>query len=338
MARKARIDAPGALHHIVIRGIERKAIFKDTQDYDNFLERLARIISESLTPCFAWALMKNHAHLLLKTGSMPISTLMRRLLTGYAQQFNRRHRRHGVLFQNRFKSFLCEEEPYLLELVRYIHLNPIRARIVKNFEELNTFPRTGHSVLVGKTKHQWQETDYVLSLFGDTLGQARRSYLAFVSKGLSMGRMPELVGGGLIRSVGGWSALKAIRAAGMRVMGDERILGSSEFVESVLEQANEAYERKTLATIKGLDLQRITDAVANYFQVDPDLIISSSRQRKVAQLRAIICALAVDHLRISGREVAHQMNLSPSAVSKLADRGRRDPITKEISKDIFESK
>ena len=118
MPRKSRIDAPGALHHIVLRGIERKAIFKDDLDYQNFLKRLGKVLTETSTSCHAWALMTNHVHLLLRTGTVPISTVMRKLLTGYAQQFNRRYRRHGHLFQNRYKSFLCEEDPYLLELVR----------------------------------------------------------------------------------------------------------------------------------------------------------------------------------------------------------------------------
>jgi REP element-mobilizing transposase RayT len=127
MPRKARIDAPGALHHIIIRGIERKAIFKDTADREIFFERCSGIISETETSCYAWVFMTNHIHMLLKTGLSPIATVMRRLLTGYAVSFNRRHRRHGHLFQNRYKSFLCEEQLYLKELVRYIHLNPLRA-------------------------------------------------------------------------------------------------------------------------------------------------------------------------------------------------------------------
>ena len=164
-------------------------------------------------------LMSNHVHLLFRTGNIPLSTIMRRLLTGYAQQFNRRHKRYGQLFQNRFKSFLCEEEPYLLELVRYIHLNPIRARMVKDLKGLNTYPKTGHSVLMGKIKNDWQDTDYVLKRFGKTLRDARKAYLTFVSKGLSKGRRADLVGGGLLRSVGGWSMLKALlrTAVGPRV-------------------------------------------------------------------------------------------------------------------------
>ena len=92
MPRKARIDAPGALHHIIIRGIERKAVFKDSADRDNFRERLGGIIKETETGCYAWVLMTNHIHLLLKTGLAPVATVMRRLLTGYAVSFNRRHR------------------------------------------------------------------------------------------------------------------------------------------------------------------------------------------------------------------------------------------------------
>ena len=110
MPRKARIDAPGALHHIIVRGIERKKIFYDDKDRDNFLQRLGNVLIETGTHCFAWALIPNHLHLLLKTGVTPIASVMRRVLTGYAVTFNRRHRRHGQLFQNRYKSILCQQD------------------------------------------------------------------------------------------------------------------------------------------------------------------------------------------------------------------------------------
>jgi putative transposase len=110
---------------IIVRGIERRKIFWDDVDRDSFIDRLGQVLAETHTDCFAWALIPNHVHLLLRSGLTPISTVMRRLLTGYAVQFNRRHRRHGHLFQNRYKSILFQEDPYLTELVRYIHLNPI---------------------------------------------------------------------------------------------------------------------------------------------------------------------------------------------------------------------
>ena len=148
MPREARLDAPGALHHIVVRGIERRKIFRDDSDRGDFLERLSAILGESRTPCYAWALMPNHFHLLLKTGQTPISTLMRRLLTGYAVSFNLRHRRSGHLFQNRYKSILCQEDSYLLELVRYIHLNPLRAKLVSSMKEFAGMP----GVIMGSIK------------------------------------------------------------------------------------------------------------------------------------------------------------------------------------------
>lgn len=140
-----------------MRGIERSKIFKDNIDRNNFLDRLGRIIQETKTRCFAWSLIPNHFYFLLKTGQVPIATVMRRLLTGYAVSYNKRHHWYGHLFQNRYKSILCQEDTYLLELVRYIHLNPIRANIVKDITALDKYPYTGHTVIMGKVKNDWQD-------------------------------------------------------------------------------------------------------------------------------------------------------------------------------------
>lgn len=139
---------------------------------------------------------------------------MRRLLSGYAISYNRRHRRHGHLFQNRYKSIICEEDPYLKELVRYIHLNPLRANIVENLAKLDSYRYCGHSVLMGKVKNDWQDRDYVLKWFGTKEGEAKRNYRQFVKKGIALGRCPELVGGGLIKSQGGGRQLRQCSALG----------------------------------------------------------------------------------------------------------------------------
>ena len=115
---------------------------------------------------------------------MPVAQLVRRLLTGYVVTFNRRHRRCGRLFQNRYKSILCQEDTYLLELVRYIHLNPIRAGIVKNLKSLDRYSYTGHSMIMGKRKISLQDTDSVLQLFGKNKFAARKKYRDFVDKGI----------------------------------------------------------------------------------------------------------------------------------------------------------
>ncbi len=136
MPRQSRLDFSGALHHIMGRGIERRAIFAGDEDRDDFLARLETLVKKESLFVYAWALMPNHFHLLVRTTKTPLSHAMRKLMSGYAGYFNRHHRRVGHVFQNRFKSILCEEETYFLELVRYIHLNPVRAGLVKSMDGL----------------------------------------------------------------------------------------------------------------------------------------------------------------------------------------------------------
>jgi REP element-mobilizing transposase RayT len=136
MPRQARIDAPGAVHHIIASGIERGEIFRDDEAREDFIERLGTLVAETRTRCLARALIPNRFHLFLKTGDEPIATVMRRLLTGYAAGHNRRHQRSGHLFQNRYKSILCQEDLYLKELVRYIHLNSLRSGLLQDMPAL----------------------------------------------------------------------------------------------------------------------------------------------------------------------------------------------------------
>ena len=127
MPRGPRLDAPGVLHHVMVRGLERRALFRDDRDRADFLRRVGAVAARRALTVYAWALLPNNVHLLVRTGTRPLARSMRSLLTGYAGAFNRRHHRAGHLFQNRYKSIVVEEEPYLLELTRYIHLNPLRA-------------------------------------------------------------------------------------------------------------------------------------------------------------------------------------------------------------------
>ena len=231
MPRQARIDAPGALHHIICRGLERKCIFRDDVDRDALLVRMAAVFQKTSTRCFAWAFIPNHFHLLLQSGTSPIATIMERVLTGYAGDFNRRHSRHGHVFQNRYKSILCQDDPYFLELVRYIYLNPIRAGIAKSMEELKGYRYCGHAQVLGVGMTPWQVTDEVLRRFDDKQQAAQQKYKVFVSEGIAQGKRPELTGGGLVRSAGGWQHLLSSRKYGEYRKGDERILGGSEFVD-----------------------------------------------------------------------------------------------------------
>jgi REP element-mobilizing transposase RayT len=137
MPRQARLDAPGIVQHVIIKGIESRQIFDDDRDRRDFITRMGNLSLEVETKMYAWVLMGNHVHILLRTGPKGLAKYMRRLLTGYAVTYNRRHSRCGYLFQDRYKSIVCDEDNYFTELVRYIHLNPLRAKVVLRYEATN---------------------------------------------------------------------------------------------------------------------------------------------------------------------------------------------------------
>jgi REP element-mobilizing transposase RayT len=323
MPRQARIDAPGGLHHIIVRGIEGKKIFHSDGDRKGFLDRLGEIVSETRTDCFAWALLPNHVHLLLRTGLSPISRVMSRLLTGYAVSFNRKYRRHGQLFQNRYKFILCQQERYLLELVRYIHLNPLRAGLVEDMHSLDQYPWSGHRGLVGKARHGWQNADYILALFAESRKLARKRYRSFVEQGISAGNRPDLIGGGLLRSAGGWRGLKEFRQAGIRVKGDERILGDSDFTEAVLKENEEQLERKYRLQAQGYDFERVLDRVAEVLSMAPGEIVSRGKSPKTVRGRSLLCYWANRELGMTSVEIAKRLHLCQSAVSRASARGEK---------------
>ena len=143
MPRGPRLDTEGALHHVMVRGLEARKIFLSDVDREDFVGRLGEVARSAGMTIYAWSLLSNHFHLLVRTGRESLSRVMRRVLTGYAVSFNQRHRRVGHLFQNRFKSILVEEEAYFHQLVHYIHLNPPRVRLVRDVAELDSWSWSG---------------------------------------------------------------------------------------------------------------------------------------------------------------------------------------------------
>jgi putative transposase len=272
---------------------------------------------------FCMGFDSQHFHLLLRTGACPLSTVMRRLLTGHAMNFNRRHRRSGQLFQNRYKSILCQEDTYLLELVRYIHLNPLRARLVTDIKALDKYPFCGHAVIMGKKQKEWQDDGYVLKLFDKKRSTARRRYKIFVQKGIQDGNRPELTGGGLIRSSGGWSVIKSLRRANIHFKSDERVLGDSDFVERVLKAADEFLERKYQLKSQGYDIDKLADRVSEIFSIKPEEIFKPGKQPVKVKARSLLRYWAVRELGFTMADLAPKLNISQPAVSISARRGER---------------
>lgn len=274
------------------------------------MQRFSSLLEETETDCFAWALIPNHFHFLLRSNKINLSTFMRRLLTGYAVNFNYSHKRSGHLFQNRYKSFVCEEETYLLELVRYIHLNPLRAKLVATLDDLDTYTWCGHAVLMGKGKLEVQRTDEMLLRFDKRLAAARKHYRQFIEDGIAMGKRPDLVGGGLRRSK---------KAAGEPLAGDshdDRILGSGEFVE---------YLRKktTLNAQLGrqISVSSLFEGVSEMFDIEQERLYWRSRQNPVSKARAVCCYAAVRELGISGTQIGRLLKMNRSAVTQAVQRG-----------------
>lgn len=309
MPRSARLDIPGVLQHVIVRGIEKQDIFLEDEDREFFVERLSALLKETQVRCFAWALMSNHFHLLLTPTQSTLATFMRRLLTGYAVRFNRTRNRKGHLFQNRYKSIICEEEPYLLELVRYIHLNPLRAGLVKDLEQLDSYPWSGHSVLMGNRRFDWQENKDVLLRFGKRVSNARSYYRQFIADGISAGRRDELVGGGLKRSrrqdVGGdWGSF------------DERVLGSGDFVDSL--QRQEPLRERIAAPVT---LAELVSRVAASLSLPAEALLRQGKSRPVSEARGLLAYLAIHEYGYKGIEVGKTLRLTSSGVSIAQRRG-----------------
>jgi len=252
---------------------------------------------------------------------------MRRVLTGYAQYYNRRTRRRGHLFQNRYKSVLCQEDEYFLELVRYIHLNPLRANLVSGLKELDRYPWTGHAVLIGKRKREWQSVDEVLSWFGQRRKKSIHKYREFTRDGIGMGRRDDLTGGGLRRSAGGWQGVRALKRMEEYWQGDERILGDGDFVKKILDAAGEKMERKEKLLREGWNVDRLVNRVCEITSVNPDDLRKKGRGNDLSNAKGLIAFWGYNELGINGNELSQLLGISRPAISKTIDRGEK--IVKE---------
>ncbi len=320
MPRQARLDAPGALHHIMARGIEQGLIFRDDHDMEDFIRRLSALSSKQAWIVYAWALMPNHFHLLVRSGKSPLTRNMRSLMSGYAGYFNRRYSRHGHVFQNRYKSIVCEEETYFLELVRYLHLNPLRARIVKDMNELDIYRYAGHSAILGAVKRKWQDTDEVLERFSNKRGRTIRLYQEFIAAGVEQGRRPELEGGGLLRSHNGWRGVMELRRGREKYRADERVLGSSSFIEGIIEEAEKQEEGKH----KRVSLKTLISRIAADKGISREGITGGGRNRAVTSARAVLAYAWMRYLGRSGYELSKVLGVTPQALYASSSRVEAD--------------
>jgi putative transposase len=260
----------------------------------------------------------------LKPMAGKLSSFMRRLLTGYAVTFNLRHRRSGHLFQNRYKSIVCEEDSYLLELVRYIHLNPLRVGLVPDVKALSKYRWTGHSVIMGRQTLDGQNIGEVLSYFGNKTKAAREAYCRFIADGAGQGNRNELVGGGLLR-------VKKSLVDDHPMMYDERILGSGAFVQYLVEKCGVGGIEKPV-----LDLPDILGRVADFLGVTVGEISEVGRSKAVSKARSIVSYVGYRKMGHSGEDVARILGITRSGVCRRAEAGEELFRGNEELKKLFQ--
>ncbi|MCK6479966.1 MAG: transposase [Planctomycetaceae bacterium] len=309
------MDYVGALHHVMVRGIERRAIFIDDQDRARFLFRLEEALRLTGGACLAWALMPNHVHLLLRTGVAPLAVTMHRLGTNYAMDFNRRHGRAGHLFQNRYKALPVENDAYVLEVVRYIHLNPVRAGIVPDIEALGLYPWTGHRALMGRGRAGFQSVDLVLGDMGASPEEARQRLREWMDSALPGGdtepeREPQ---GGGPESSSGEDRSPPLQAG--TPVGPGRVLPTAggHCPRSV---------RADILRLEGWDLRRLIRTICEDMGVSAEAIRSGRRSRRVSRARAVIAWFAWTDLGLSQEVLAVHLGVAGNSLSERMEAGR----------------
>lgn len=297
MARAPRVHFPGALYHVLVRGNQRQATFRDAGDYSKYQERLAHYQKRYGFLLHAYVLMPNHVHLLIEIGSVPLSRVMQGLQFTYTQYFNKKYKTVGHVFQGRYKAILCEREAYLLELARYIHLNPVRAKLVKRPE---MYRWSSYLAYLGRREEPMICTDFVLHQFGSKPSVARMAFQGFVGERLGEGSREELY------------RLKA-----------QTFLGSDEFVEKLQEPSK---EEKALYQIS---LEEIIKAVCQDFKVKEDDLGKRHRGRKEAEVRHVIGFLAKELAGFSYRDVGERFGREAISfgmgVRRVETRMEQDP-------------
>lgn len=289
MPRGPRTDEPGLCHHITARGIEKRQIYSDDRDRRFFLAKLGELAKDTGTQVFAFALIPNHFHLLIRRNGVPVSIFMQRLLTSYALFFNKRHKRSGHLFQNRYKSFPCTDTAYFLQLIRYISLNPIRAGLVSTMEKLVWYPYSSHKYVLRPQQNGWLESKFVLAHFGYSEQSAKRAYLQFIAEDLDLASEN--------RPLEGNERPERPQATSL----------SSQFADSAVDR----------------DLDSLMKEICMTHSLTRAELLGSAKRRNIARARSLLAYRLASEIGLSGSEIGRRLSVTRSAASKMIYRGGR---------------
>jgi putative transposase len=286
MARKPRIEFEGAFYHVITRGNQRQKIFRDDDDYGKYLEVLAGYKDRYQYRLYAYVLMGNHVHLLVETGAVPLSKILQGINQSYTGWFNRKYGTVGHLFQGRYKAILCDRDSYLLSLVKYIHLNPVRARLVKTPKE---YRWSSHWLYLRTTDRSIVEEDRVLRLFSEDKKTARRLYGAFIGDGIT------------VKKEDIYSTI------------DKRILGDETFADRVMDKCEAGIEPGRRE--REYSLAAISGAIGGLFGITPAQMRRKGKDRDISRGRKLFSLVAHD-FGYKGREIAEYLRKDPALITR----------------------
>jgi REP element-mobilizing transposase RayT len=299
MARKPRVHFAGAFYHVMSRGNQGRSIFKDDRDRERYLDFVKESQTRFRYRLFAYVLMENHVHHLIQIGHNPLSKVMQNILFRYTRYWNRRYNKTGHLFQGRFKAILCDRESYLLELIRYLHLNPVRSQIVADPEK---YRWSSHQAYVAGEGRNWIEVEEVLARWGKGRAQAIAGYRRFVQDGLNDGHRDDLY-----------------------EVVDQRYLGDDAFVEKVA-QREAKNEAPQFVDIRWAEVR---DQVCKQFGLPAGAVLHRGRAREIVRVRRVMAWVGRELGGMSNTALAKELRQEPAVLSrglgKLAEELATNP-------------
>lgn len=325
MPRTRRLDWKNAIHHVMARGVEKRKIFIDDNDRRRFVSRLGRYADETGIDIYAWVLMPNHIHILTRTSDIPLSKFMQKTLTAYAVYFNKKHDRTGHLFQNRYRSILVQEESYFMELVRYIHLNPLRSGILNSRDEINRYIWSGHAGIINKGMFAWQNTTSVLRHFNGNQEIRLENYLKYLFEDDIKTEDNFDEGNYLLGSSGLLSVASATKER-KSISNYHRILGNRNFAKEVLDR---------IADNRGSSLRRrkeehvIIEELIEYalerWQISRQVLTGSGRMPSLSRVREFLVYAFVEAVGLSLVDSARILKISKQGAASAKERFKAKP-------------
>ncbi len=303
MARKPRIEFEGAFYHIIIRGNQKQKIFKDKDDFSTYLKILNRYKKRYNYLLFAYILMSNHIHLLIMTREIPLSKILQGINQSYTMYFNRRHNKVGHIFQGRYKAILCDWDGYILSLLKYIHYNPVRARIVKSIDE---YQWSSHHSYIKKHNNDIIDTDRILRMFSENKTTARMYYREYIDSG------------------------EEVQKKEIYNTAEQRVLGDEKFVDDIMKKYKTKIKRERIK--KKYTLSEIAKGVEKITGVKMKEIRSKRKAKDIATSK-ILFSLVANEYSYKGTEIAEFIRKDPSVVTRHLKQQEdfRDRIEKVIT-------